>query len=945
MTNPIIITPPVEEIIVIQNGPGGVQGPPGPQGPRGLQGEPGPQGPQGEPGQDAVDGNVGPAGPQGPRGFTGPQGDVGPQGPTGATGPQGPAGPRGQQGIAGQTGANGLQGPAGTKGAKGDKGDTGFTGATGATGATGPRGAQGDPGVEGPRGVPGIQGIPGIQGPKGDQGIAGDKYKTYSNTHFQLGNVGTQTIIVDTGLSYSTGQSISVANNANNIQHGTVIDYTALTGHLTFEMNSFEGSGIYHEWDVNLDGAVGIQGPQGIPGIQGEQGNTGEQGVPGIQGPKGDKGDQGEKGDKGDTGATGADSTVQGPKGDQGDQGPIGFPAFKYDTRRVLSNQYVPGEIVEYNGSYFICIASNDAIAPEAVAIGVYWNPYTFVGAQGAPGADGADGADGATGATGPGFYYLSNYVSGNGYIPNAVVKGSDGNLYIAIASGGLSDPVGNTAEWELYLTKGPQGDTGATGDTGAGVVAGGTAGQFLAKIDGTDYNTAWTSAAPSAGYTSTVKHSVKLGEAATKGHAVYVSSANGTNMIVSKASNASEATSSKTLGLTESSGGLNATVNVITEGLLAGLDTSTAVDGDAVWLGTAGDLIYGLANKPVAPAHLVFIGVVTRVNANNGEIFVKVQNGFELKELHDVLIASPTDNQALAYDSASGLWKNKTIAAGPATPTTIGSVYARTEDSVVDNGNASVGHLALNVVTGAGAYNTAVGSIALQALTEAYGNTAVGSSALQAVTLGGANIGVGFYANPSTTIGNSNIGVGYMTLGSLASGSGNIAIGTNAAALPGEALTDGNNNIVIGINAQTSTPTVSNEITFGGSLINRFRVPGLGIDWTPANTPTAAIKYDTAYTGATYSVSLFSLYKLTELTHTAEITLTIPGTISTSDWPIGGYGEFRQMGNGRINVVATGPQTVLSADNYTRSRTKYSSIILERRDTESWILTGDIDA
>lgn len=102
--------------------------------------------------------------------------------------------------------------------------------------------------------------------------------------------------------------------------------------------------------------------------------------------------------------------------------------------------------------------------------------PTGPTGADGADGADGATGpqgevgptgATGATGDTGPGFYYLGNYISGNGYVPNAVVKGSDENLYIAISSGGLGDPVGNTAEWELYLPKGAQGDTGPTGAQG----------------------------------------------------------------------------------------------------------------------------------------------------------------------------------------------------------------------------------------------------------------------------------------------------------------------------------------------------------------------------------------------------------------------------------------------------------------------------------------------
>ncbi len=155
------------------------------------------------------------------------------------------------------------------------------------------------------------------------------------------------------------------------------------------------------------------------------------------------------------------------------------------------------------------------------------------------------------------------------------------------------------------------------------------------------------------------LKQEVKLSTAISKGQAVYISSANGTNIIVSKASNATEATSSKTLGLLETGGSTNAIVNVITDGLLDGLNTSTATIGDPVWLGVNGDLIYGLASKPVAPAHLVYIGVVSRVSATVGEILIKVQNGFELNEIHDVLITSKTNEDFLQYESASGLWKN----------------------------------------------------------------------------------------------------------------------------------------------------------------------------------------------------------------------------------------------------------------------------------------------
>lgn len=208
-----------------------------------------------------------------------------------------------------------------------------------------------------------------------------------------------------------------------------------------------------------------------------------------------------------------------------------------------------------------------------------------------------------------------------------------------------------------LYLA-----DDGTWKGIGGSLPPGGTAGQLLAKINDTDYNVEWID--NYALWTSQVKHEVKAGEVLLKGQAVYVSSADGTNMIVSKASNAAEVTSSKTMGLIAQNLALNGKGFVITEGLLSGLNTSAATVGDPVWLGTNGNLLYGIANKPVAPAHMVFLGIVTRVQSSNGEIFVKVQNGFELDELHDVLITSKTDKDILSYEASSGLWKNKSFLA-----------------------------------------------------------------------------------------------------------------------------------------------------------------------------------------------------------------------------------------------------------------------------------------
>lgn len=185
-----------------------------------------------------------------------------------------------------------------------------------------------------------------------------------------------------------------------------------------------------------------------------------------------------------------------------------------------------------------------------------------------------------------------------------------------------------------------------------------GTSGQVLSS---TGSNVSWINQTTVA---SDVQNQVKAGVAITKGQAVYVTSADGTNIIVGLASNTSEATSSKTLGLLDATVAINGFANVVQIGRLAGLDTSTANQaGDPVWLGENGNLIYGLTNKPYAPKHLVFIGVVTRKNANNGEIFINVQNGFELNEIHDVDLKTtvPVNGDILGFNGT--LWVNKTIA------------------------------------------------------------------------------------------------------------------------------------------------------------------------------------------------------------------------------------------------------------------------------------------
>jgi len=148
-------------------------------------------------------------------------------------------------------------------------------------------------------------------------------------------------------------------------------------------------------------------------------------------------------------------------------------------------------------------------------------------------------------------------------------------------------------------------------------------------------------------------------GQIIYKGQPVYVKGSNGNNILIALASNTGESSSSKTFGLAKQTFGINEFGYIVTEGPIFQIDTSTANDGDPIWLGPTGNLIYGLINKPKAPNHLVYLGFVERAHQNQGKVFVRVQNGFEIEELHNVRIVDPQNGDTIRYNSLSGLWIN----------------------------------------------------------------------------------------------------------------------------------------------------------------------------------------------------------------------------------------------------------------------------------------------
>lgn len=150
-----------------------------------------------------------------------------------------------------------------------------------------------------------------------------------------------------------------------------------------------------------------------------------------------------------------------------------------------------------------------------------------------------------------------------------------------------------------------------------------------------------------------------------TKGQPVYAFSGTGDRLTVKRAYNTTDATSAQTVGLVLSTSiAANQKGFIIVNGLLDGLNilpTSTWSDGDPVYLGATAGTITNV--KPSAPNHLVYLGFVTTAsNGSAGRMYVRVQNGYELDEIHDVKIATPLNNEGIFYNTSSGLWENKAV-------------------------------------------------------------------------------------------------------------------------------------------------------------------------------------------------------------------------------------------------------------------------------------------
>lgn len=148
---------------------------------------------------------------------------------------------------------------------------------------------------------------------------------------------------------------------------------------------------------------------------------------------------------------------------------------------------------------------------------------------------------------------------------------------------------------------------------------------------------------------------------------AVRITGAQGQRLKVGLAQATNDLLSAETIGLVTENIDNNQEGFITTSGLIRSINTTGSLQGET-W--TDGDVLYlspttagNVTNvKPTAPSHLVIIGYVVHAHANNGSIFVKVDNGYELDELHNVKITDVQNNDSLSYNSSLQVWENKAI-------------------------------------------------------------------------------------------------------------------------------------------------------------------------------------------------------------------------------------------------------------------------------------------
>jgi hypothetical protein len=391
-----------------------------------------------------------------------------------------------------------------------------------------------------------------------------------------------------------------------------------------------------------------------------------------------------------------------------------------------------------------------------------------------------------------------------------------------------------------------------------------------------------------------------------TKGTVVRINGGTGANATFVTASWENDTNSADTLGLLMNSGVTNDFAYIIINGYLTDINTAGYTPGQTLYLSSSGNYTNVV---PLYPNHEVRLGQVVRAHATVGSVFVRVQNGYELGELHDVYTGSLSPGDLLVYENTVNTqWTNKKQLTGSygltgsltasvglsgalgLFPVLTGSnVSGTTAQFTTVSGSAISGALigTLNTISviNAGSNLTAsnVGSIRTLALTSSVAGLTSLSSATGSFTILSGSTTTGSTALFTTVTGSTISGstLSYTTLN------------TTQMTSSGKILVD--NNVTIG----NGSNSVSTNIAIGSDVLRSNPIGGIN---------NLGIGYQSLYSAnggsSNLAIGNYSLYKSTTSTNNIGIGVQAGNDITTQtdNILIGHFAGF--LNNGSYNVA-----------------------------------------
>ena len=385
-------------------------------------------------------------------------------------------------------------------------------------------------------------------------------------------------------------------------------------------------------------------------------------------------------------------------------------------------------------------------------------------------------------------------------------------------------------------------------------------------------------------------------GATLSKGTAVYVNGSSGTRLTVAKAIGTSDATSANTIGLVaeDINNGNEGFVKV--KGVLNNINTNAFNEGDVLYVSTstAGNVTN---TKPVGPLHAVKVGYCVKKSGGAGIIYVDVQNGFELDELHDVNVTGyaqgdifyrgATTWTRLAAGTSGQFLKTNGPSNDPswATPTGSGDVVgpASATNNAIARFDLATGKLIKN---SAATIADTTGDITAGKFN---GVTISGTGSFSG-TSSGTNTGDVTLASPNRylSLASQQVTAGLVDLASHVTGDlpfANLTPSTVASVLLGRGSTSAGDFQEISLGSGLSMSGTTLSVSAGGGNVSSSGTPTAGqtAEWASSSTITGVSTTGTGnYVKATSPTLVTPTLGVASATSVNKVTITAPATSST---------------------------------------------------------------